>query len=79
MSAAASVPTFGFQPTGDYFAVQTAGHSRSAAHVAMSEMHPSAAQLSRELDALFARGASEAEIAEFRKREAAAIRADDNR
>lgn len=70
MTVHAAVPTFGFQPTADLMTVLTAGHSRSAAHVVLSDMHPSAPTLSRELDALFARGASEAEIAEFRKREA---------
>lgn len=73
MTTGIPVPTFGFQPTGDLITVLTEGYSRRAIHSVICDMHPSAPALSRELDALFARGASEAEIAEFRKREAAIL------
>jgi len=77
MQTPAPVPTFGFQPTGDLFTVLTAGLSRRAHHSVLSDMHSKAPGLSRELDALFARGASEAEIAEFRIREAAILATED--
>lgn len=71
-----TIKTFGYQPSGGIVDRIEAAHSRSGASVALSEMHPETPRLCDELDALFARGASEAEIADFRAR-AALVEGDD--
>ncbi len=62
------VQTFGFRPAGPLENRIEGGYSRAGAAAAMSDCHPSTFSLCEELDALFARGASESEIAAFRAR-----------
>lgn len=61
------IKTYGFQPRGDITEEMYAAHSRAGASVAVSDMEPNLQAFSTGLDALFARGASEAEITAYRQ------------